>query len=158
MVRYVPKPRPGVFRVTKDNHNILQGAAHPDNRFTKEKQNMLTEWIEENARRYWSGSGAPLGAPSEGGADVIIVDDPQMPGIIPIAKKAAPDRPVIFRSHIQIRSDLVDTPGTPQAEAWEFLWNQIKQADCFISHPVSSFVPRDVPPEIVGYMPASTDW
>jgi hypothetical protein len=34
-----------------------------------------------------------------------------------------------------------------QAEAWEFLWNQIKLADCFISHPVKAFVPQDVPTE-----------
>lgn len=89
---------------------------------------------------------------------MLIVDDPQMPGIIPIAREAAPDRPIIFRSHIQIRSDLVGTRGTPQAEAWEFLWDQIKLADCFISHPVNTFVPEDVPKEMVGYMPASTDW
>ncbi|KAJ6136920.1 hypothetical protein N7497_012172 [Penicillium chrysogenum] len=139
---YVPKPRPGVFRVTKNNHNILQGVASSDARLSSEDQKLLTEWIEENARRYWSCPG----------------DDPQMPGLIPIAKKEAPDRPVIFRSHIQIRSDLVNTRGTPQAEAWEFLWNQIRLADCFISHPVKAFVPQDVPTEILGYMPASTDW
>ncbi|KAJ6011279.1 hypothetical protein N7451_002691 [Penicillium sp. IBT 35674x] len=155
---YVPKPRPGVFRVTKNNHNILQGVAQPGERLTTENQQLLHEWIEENARRYWTGSNGPLLPPSEGGADVIIVDDPQMPGLIPIAKQYAPDRPVIFRSHIQIRSDLIKQPGTPQAEAWEFLWNQIKLADCFISHPVSAFVPHNVPPEKVGYMPASTDW
>lgn len=96
--------------------------------------------------------------PSEGGADFIIVDDPQMPTLIQIAKQIAPDRPVIFRSHIQIRSDLVDTPGSPQAEAWGWLWQYIKQADIFISHPVSSFVPKIVPREKVGYMPATTDW
>ncbi|KGO69291.1 Glycosyl transferase, family 1 [Penicillium italicum] len=155
---YVPKPRPGVFRVTKNNHNILQGIAGPDERLSPENRRSLTEWIEENARRYWTRPGGPLCSPSDGGADVLIVDDPQMPGLIPIAKKEAPNRPVIFRSHIQIRSDLVDTPGTPQAEAWEFLWNQIKLADCFISHPVKAFVPQDVPTEILGYMPASTDW
>lgn len=88
----------------------------------------------------------------------MIIDDPQMPGLIPIAKKLAPERPVLFRSHIQIRSDLVEIPGTPQADAWDFLWSQIKLADCFISHPVSAFVPHNVPQEIVGYMPASTDW
>jgi hypothetical protein len=97
-------------------------------------------------------------APSEGGADVVVVDDPQMPGLIPIAKKLAPHRPVIFRSHIHIRSDLVAIPESPQAEAWEYLWDNIKHADLFISHPVSAFVPRNVPPEIVGYMPAATDW
>ncbi|KAJ5749117.1 uncharacterized protein N7511_010813 [Penicillium nucicola] len=155
---YVPKPRPGVFRVTKTNHNILQGVSHPDERLTSENKELLQVWIEENAKRYWARNGGPLLAPSEGGADVIIVDDPQMPGLIPIAKNIAPDRPIIFRSHIQIRSDLVGQAGSPQAEAWEFLWKQIKLADCFISHPVSAFVPQNVPPEIVGYMPASTDW
>ncbi|KAJ5209004.1 hypothetical protein N7449_003383 [Penicillium cf. viridicatum] len=155
---YVPKPRPGVFRVTKTNHNILQGVAHPDERLTPENKKLLQEWIEENARRYWTRSGGPLLPPSEGGADVLIVDDPQMPGLIPIAKKLAPNRPIIFRSHIQIRSDLVAIPGSPQAEAWEFLWDNIKHADCYISHPVSAFVPHNVPEEIVGYMPAATDW
>ncbi|KAJ5131500.1 uncharacterized protein N7515_007539 [Penicillium bovifimosum] len=155
---YVPRPKPDVFRVTKNNHNILQGVAKPDERLSPDDQKLLTEWIDENTKRYWSCPDGPLCSPSEGGADVIVIDDPQMPGLIPIAKKAAPDRPVIFRSHIQIRSDLVNTPGTPQAEAWEFLWKQIKLADCFISHPVKAFVPQDVPPEILGYMPASTDW
>ncbi|KAJ5616217.1 hypothetical protein N7537_001331 [Penicillium hordei] len=155
---YVPKPRPGVFRVTKTNHNILQGVAHPDERLTLENKTLLQEWIEENARRYWTRSGGPLLPPSEGGADVLIVDDPQMPGLIPIARKLAPNRPIIFRSHIQIRSDLVAIPGSPQAEAWEFLWDNIKHADCYISHPVSAFVPQNVPEDIVGYMPAVTDW
>ncbi|KAJ5514066.1 Glycosyl transferase family 1 [Penicillium fimorum] len=155
---YVPKPRPGVFRVTKTNHNILQGVAHEGERLLPENKKLLKDWIKENARRYWTRSGGPLLPPSEGGADVIIIDDPQMPGLIPIAKALAPDRPVIYRSHIQIRSDLVAIPGSPQEEAWEFLWNDIKHADVFISHPVSDFVPQNVPPEMVGYMPATTDW
>lgn len=80
-----------------------------------------------------------------------------MPELIPIVKKITPNRPVIYRSHIQIRSDLVATPGTPQAETWEWLWESIKLADLFISHPISAFVPHNVPKEIVGYMPAATD-
>jgi hypothetical protein len=156
--RYVPKPKPSVFRITKTNHNILQGVSGPDERLTPDHQKLLSDWIEGNARRYWSCPGGPLCSPADGGADVIVIDDPQMPGLIPLAKKEAPNRPVIFRSHIQIRSDLVDTPGTPQTEAWQFLWNQIKLCDCYISHPVKSFVPQDVPQEILGYMPASTDW
>ncbi|KAJ5808470.1 hypothetical protein N7474_009739 [Penicillium riverlandense] len=155
---YVPKPRPEVFRITKTNHNILQGVAHPDERFTDRNKRLLEDWVEENARRYWTRPGGALLPPSEGGADVVVIDDPQMPGLIPIAKRAAPDRPVIFRSHIQIRSDLIEIPGSPQAEAWEYLWDRIKFADCFISHPVSAFVPKNVPHEMVGYMPASTDW
>jgi hypothetical protein len=89
---------------------------------------------------------------------VIVIDDPQMPALIPLAKKIAPDRPIIFRSHIQIRSDLVAQEGSPQAECWGRMWESIKEADLFIAHPVRSFVPNTVPLEKVGYMPASTDW
>lgn len=178
--RYVPKPTPGVFRITKNNHNILQGVAPPGTRFTAEDRDVLRDWVQENAERYWfrkNGpsipewfakhgppaekwfrNNGPLVPPSEGGADVIVIDDPQLPFLIPLIKHRMPSRPVIFRSHIQIRSDLVATPGTPQAEAWGFLWEAIKQADLFISHPVRAFVPKNVPPEMVGYQPASTDW
>ncbi|RAL01741.1 putative trehalose synthase (Ccg-9) [Aspergillus ibericus CBS 121593] len=155
---YVPKPRPGVFRITKNNHNILQGVAPPGERLSNEDWEKVIDWINENAKRYWLSPGGPLRPPSEGGADVIIIDDPQMPALISIAKHLAPDRPVIFRSHIQIRSDLIDQPGSPQEEAWSWIWKQVQQADLFISHPVSIFVPNSVPSEKVGYMPASTDW
>jgi glycosyltransferase involved in cell wall biosynthesis len=81
-----------------------------------------------------------------------------MPRLISLVKDITPDRPVIFRSHIQIRSDLVDQEGTPQADIWEFLWNNIKHADLFISHPIPSFVPKNIPKTNVAYMPATTDW
>ena len=139
-------------------HNILQGVAPPQERLTEENKKLLQDWIEGNAERYWTCHGGPLCPPSEGGADVIVLDDPQVQGLVPIAKREAPDRPIIFRSHIQIRSDLIEQQGSPQSEVWAFLWNNIKHADCFISHPVSSFVPHNVPREMVGYMPASTDW
>ncbi|OQE16726.1 hypothetical protein PENSTE_c023G03107 [Penicillium steckii] len=188
---YVPKPKPGIFRITKNNHNILQGVAPAGTRFTQDDKDLLRDWILENAERYWlkgrrflapqwfdnlrsyaypllqehgppppswHQNNGPLMPPWEGGADVIIIDDPQLPWLIPLIKEQTPDRPVIFRSHIQIRSDLVDTPGTPQAETWKFLWDTIKQADLFISHPIRAFVPANVPPEKLGYMPASTDW
>jgi hypothetical protein len=81
-----------------------------------------------------------------------------MPGLIPLAKHLAPDRPVLYRSHIQIRSDLADKSGTPQEDIWQFLWDNIKHADMFISHPMPSFVPKNVPRERVAYLPATTDW
>ncbi|THC96099.1 hypothetical protein EYZ11_004421 [Aspergillus tanneri] len=155
---YVPKPRPGVFRVTKTNHNILQGVSHIDERLIEENWRQVCDWINENAKRYWLVPGGPLQHPSQGGADVVIVDDPQMPALIPIAKRMAPDRPVIFRCHLHIRSDLISQPGTPQEEAWKRIWKTIKSADIYISHPIRTFVPHNVPQEKVGYMPASTDW
>ncbi|OJJ97125.1 hypothetical protein ASPACDRAFT_1858587 [Aspergillus aculeatus ATCC 16872] len=166
---YVPKPRPGVFRITKNNHNILQGVAPPGTRFTAQDKEILRDWVFENAERFWLKQSEPPGVswlekhalsfPAlAGGADIIVIDDPQLPFLIPMIKQRTPHRPVIFRSHIQIRSDLTDTPGTPQAEAWELLWEAIEQADLFISHPVRDFVPNNVRPEKVGYMPATTDW
>lgn len=119
---------------------------------------MVVEWIQENSKRYWMCPGGPLRPPSQGGADFVVVDDPQMPPIIPIAKRQAPDRPVAFRSHIQIGRDLISQQGTPQAEAWSYLWNDIKLANLYLSHPVQYFVPTNIPQETVGYMPASTDW
>lgn len=81
-----------------------------------------------------------------------------MPGLIPLIKKLTPKRPVLYRSHIQIRSDLTATAGTPQADVWDFLWNNIQKADMFISHPIPVFVPHNVPREKVAYLPATTDW
>ncbi|MCJ1396938.1 hypothetical protein MMC11_000130 [Xylographa trunciseda] len=155
---YVPRPRPEVFRITKTNHNILQGVNDPGEELSEQQANTITEWIQYNAERYWLEDGGPMSARSQGGADVIFIDDPQMPGLIPLCKKADPERQILYRSHIQIRSDLVQERGSPARGVWEFLWNDIKHADLLISHPVSSFVPDGVPTEILGYMPATTDW
>ncbi|KAI5291603.1 hypothetical protein KEM54_003048 [Ascosphaera aggregata] len=155
---YVPRPSPEVFRITKTNHNILQGVANPEERLSKAGMRALEEWSQRNAERYWLNAGGALEPPEKGGADVIIIDDPQMPSLIPIIKDMTPDRLVIYRSHIQIRSDLIDIEGSPQQEVWDFLWKSIQRADVFLSHPVEVFVPNNVPKEKVGFMPATTDW
>lgn len=102
--------------------------------------------------------GGPLAARSHGGADVIIVDDPQMPSLVSLAKEMDPTRPVVFRSHIQIRSDLIEQRGSHAAAVWDWIWFHVQKADLFISHPIASFVPPDVPREKLAYMPATTDW
>jgi len=56
-----------------------------------------------------------------------------MPGLIPLIKKFRPDLPIVYRSHIEIRSDLVHIKGSPQEEVWKYLWNNIQLADLFIS-------------------------
>jgi hypothetical protein len=81
-----------------------------------------------------------------------------MPGLIPLIKECRPDVKIIYRSHIEIRSDLISQKGSPQAEVWQFLWDRIKDSDVFISHPVTGFVPVDVPNNMVALMPAATDW
>ena len=154
----MPKPKPEVFRITKNNHNILQGVADPKLRLTEKQCRVLDEWCLQNAERFWISEGGALAPRSKGGADVIIVDDPQMPSLVQIAKKLDPERPVIFRSHIQVRADLADQPGTPTSEVWQWIWNNVKDADVFISHPVREFVPNTVDFNKVGYMPATTDW
>jgi glycosyltransferase involved in cell wall biosynthesis len=156
--RYVPKPKPEVFRVTKTNHNILQGVADPKERLTKAQQHLLEDWAQQNALRFWLSEGGPLRARSEGGADVIIIDDPQMPGLVTAAKQQDPSRPVVYRSHIQIRSDLANEQGSPASEVWDWVWSKVKEADIFISHPVRKFIPESVDFGKVGYMPATTDW
>jgi hypothetical protein len=81
-----------------------------------------------------------------------------MPGLIPMIKSLTPNRPVLYRSHIQIRSDLIAIPDSPQADIWNYLWGKIQHADMFISHPIPQFVPHTVPREKVIYLPATTDW
>ncbi|KAG8835729.1 hypothetical protein FRC17_001520 [Serendipita sp. 399] len=152
---YIPSPSPAVFRTTKNNHNILQGVADPSLRLTAAQQEQFTQWINYNAQRYWLSEGGPLAA---GGADVIFIDDPQMPGLIPLIRKARPEVPIIYRSHIEVRSDLIHINGSPQSEVWDYLWSRIQLADLFISHPVDKFVPDSVPFEKVALLPATTDW
>jgi hypothetical protein len=60
-------------------------------------------------------------------------DDPQMPGLIPLIRKVRPEVPIVYRSHIEIRSDLVHRKGSPQEEVWKYLWNNIQHTDLFIS-------------------------
>ena len=56
-----------------------------------------------------------------------------MPGLIPLIKKVRPELPIVYRSHIEIRSDLVHAAKSPQGEVWKYLWNNIQLADLFIS-------------------------
>ena len=41
-------PRPEVFRVTKTNHNILQGVAGPDERLHDDQKRILADWADTN--------------------------------------------------------------------------------------------------------------
>ncbi|KAG0641031.1 trehalose phosphorylase [Tuber brumale] len=152
---YIPQADPEAFRITKTNHNILQGVADPEERFGPERQAILDKWTRKNAARYWLSPGGPL---APGGADVVIIDDPQMPALIPLIKKARPEVKIIYRSHIEVRQDLVAIPASPQEQVWRWIWSHVKKADIFISHPVDKFVPYDVPLAMVGLMPACTDW
>lgn len=157
-LRWVPSPKPAVFRITKSNHNILQGVSKAEEHFTTENQKLVDDWGAQNAERFWTKDGCPLAPRSEAGADVIVVDDPQMPVLVSIAKRLDPERPVIFRSHIQMRSDLIQDQDSEAHKVWTWIWSHVQKADIFLAHPISKFVPAEVPREKVAYMPATTDW
>ena len=143
---YVPKPSPAVFRITKNNHNILQGIAGDGIRFTKESQELYEHWVRQNSERFWCDG--PFAW-----CNVVILDDPQMVGYVPYIKRANPNAKIIYRSHIEIRSDLIAIEGSPQHELWQYMWSFLKDVDMFVSHPIEGFVPDTVPKQMVSYCP-----
>lgn len=146
---YVLIPKKEVFDITKTKfHNVLQAVASPETELTLEDKAVYEAWIKENASTFEDVFKQ---------ADVIVIDDPQPAGLIPYIKQANPNAKIIYRSHIQIVGSLASQPGTPQHTTWSFLWNYIRHADCFISHPMKAFIPDDVPAEKIFYMPATTD-
>ncbi|KAI9314469.1 hypothetical protein BX666DRAFT_1862426 [Dichotomocladium elegans] len=105
------------------------------------KFQLFIDWSNENVERFWLGENGPIET-----SDVIVIDDPQ-------GKTR-----IIFRSHIEIRADLIrDDPDGPQAETWNFLWQFIQHADIFIAHPINNFIPDVVPRKNVVLLPAATD-
>jgi glycosyltransferase involved in cell wall biosynthesis len=146
---HVVKPSQKVFLVTKHKfHDVLQGISPPEARLTEQDKAIFLKWSLKNAR-FLDGVFRL--------SHVIVLDDPQVLGLVPYIKAVNPNVKLIYRSHIQIRSDLVAVPGSPQASTWEFLEPFVRQADLFIAHPVRSFVPHTIPPESVLLMPATTD-
>jgi alpha,alpha-trehalose phosphorylase (configuration-retaining) len=146
---YVLQPNAAVFEITKRKfHNILQGVAATGIEWTKKDHALYNLWIQEN-----------LGILEKPilGADVIVIDDPQPSGLIPHIKKLNPNAKILYRSHIQLESSLINKKGTPSYEVWKFLWENIKSADVFISHPIKQFVPATVEQKKLVYMPPTTD-
>ncbi|KAI3649611.1 hypothetical protein MP228_005243 [Amoeboaphelidium protococcarum] len=166
---YVPKPDATVFRITKNNHNLLQGA-YDDKKivdgmqnsdgtqdldgkcyeFGAKEQDIYEDWVAMNCNRFW------LNVFKD--SDIIVLDDPQTVGFVKHIKQVNTDAKIIYRSHIEIRTDLIDRSGSRQAALWDYMRQYIDQCDLFISHPVQSFVPRSLIGKLpVKYMPASTD-
>lgn len=142
-------PNKDIFDVTKTKfHNVLQAVASPSTELTEEEKELFRIWSAENAH---------ILEPIFEEADVIVIDDPQPVGLIPFIKQINPAAKVLYRSHIQIVASLTTQDGTPQNTTWSFLWDYIRQADFFISHPMKMFVPDNVPDEKTLYMPATTD-
>ncbi|ORY25443.1 hypothetical protein BCR39DRAFT_544106 [Naematelia encephala] len=148
---YVPEGHPTVFDITKRKiHNVLQGVAPQGVEMNDEDHRWFELWTDQNYESFWSNGAID--------ADMIIIDDPQLTALIPLIKKKRPDAKIMFRSHIQIQSDLTDDPSTAQARTWDYLFNFIKDVDLFIAHPVKFFVPKNVKEKLpVLYMAPATD-
>lgn len=146
---YVLIPKKEAFDITKAKfHNVLQAVASPTTELTQSDKSLYDAWMKENAEALDDVFKQ---------ANVIVIDDPQPTGLIPYIKQANPAARIIYRSHIQIVGSLASQPGTPQYTTWQFIWNNVQHADCFISHPMKKFIPDDVPAEKIFYMPATTD-
>lgn len=146
---YVLMPKKDVFDVTKKKvHNVLQAVTSPDTVLTDEDIALYDGWTRENA-------GILQNVIKR--SDVIVIDDPQPAGLIPYIKYIHPEAKIIYRSHIQIVASLANQPATSQYITWSFLWNKIRLADYFVSHPMKMFVPKVVPEAKILYMPATTD-
>ncbi|HEY5001700.1 MAG TPA: glycosyltransferase [Ktedonobacteraceae bacterium] len=146
---HVLYPKKEVFDITKAKfHNVLQAVASEDTELNASDKALYDSWIEENALAFTDVFQQ---------ADVIVIDDPQPAGLIPHIRRINPDTKILYRSHIQIVASLANQEGTPQRTTWSFIWNNAKEADCFISHPMEMFIPDDVPADKIFYMPATTD-
>lgn len=144
-------PDSKVFEITKKKfHNILHAIVPESIILHDGDKQIYNEWIERN---YKILKDIILQA------NVIVIDDYQPSGLIPHIKRDHPKAKIVYRSHIQLRSDLIDMEGSSQKITWDFIWkdNQIKDVDLFISHPIPDFVPHPVQKEKVFLMPASTD-
>ncbi|OWZ62460.1 hypothetical protein AYX14_05083 [Cryptococcus neoformans] len=148
---FVPEGHPTVFNITKTKfHNVLQGVSPKEVEINETDKTWFELWTEQNYESFWSNGALD--------ASVIVIDDPQLTALIPIIKKERPDAKIIFRSHIQIQSDLTDDPSTVQYRTWNYLFNFIKDVDLFLAHPVKFFVPKNVHENLpVLYMAPSTD-
>jgi alpha,alpha-trehalose phosphorylase (configuration-retaining) len=127
---------------------VLQNVADENTQFTKSDENLYNQWIKRNALTFEKVFKE---------SDVVVIDDPQPSGLIPYVRQANPKAKIFYRSHIQIEAELADKPGTLQHTVWQFLWENIKQTDLFISHPVNDFIPKSIPSEKTVFMPATTD-
>jgi glycosyltransferase involved in cell wall biosynthesis len=146
---HVLYPKKEVFDITKAKfHNVLQAVAPEDTVLNASDKALYDDWIAENALAFTDVFQQ---------ADVIVIDDPQPAGLIPHIRRINPATKILYRSHIQIVASLANQEGTSQRNTWSFIWNNAKEADCFISHPMEMFIPDDVPADKIFYMPATTD-
>ena len=89
---FVATPKPEAFMITKLKfHNVLQGVSPIGTRLTDGEKTLYEKWCLENANRW-----IPLFAKEKA---VIVIDDPQLSGTIPLFKKGCPMCKIIYRRY-----------------------------------------------------------
>ncbi|TBU11481.1 glycosyltransferase [Hamiltosporidium tvaerminnensis] len=147
---YVTIPAPSVFKITKQKfHNVLQCVAPEDEYLTEEDKILYENWVKLNAERFWTDSVFKE-------TDIIVLDDHQTCGFVKYIKEVNKKAKIIYRSHIQIRGEEIKNKKNLE-NTWNFISNNLKEVDYFISHPIESFVPHDIPIQKLIYHPPSTD-
>ncbi len=146
---FVMKPRDDIFQITKTKfHNVLQDVVGKDTKLTTKDKKLYNAWIKNNFESLRD---------ELKDASIVVIDDPQPSGLIPHIKKLNPEIKIVFRSHIHLCKNLLEKKGSSQKETWDFIWENIKLADKFVSHPTMEFVPDCLNQEKLVFMPASTD-
>ncbi|MCP4649030.1 MAG: hypothetical protein GY853_02955 [PVC group bacterium] len=131
----------------KKMHNALQNtnAANFDHRLTEHDKQRLKAWTNYNFK---------LMEPKIKRATVVIIDDYQPSGLIPLIKEKYPHIKILYRSHIQIRSNLTDLPlddSNSTKTNWKYIFENLWDArknkfhiEAFVTHPVDAFIPNDI--------------
>lgn len=146
---YVCVPSPAAFNITKRRfHNVLQAVAPRDVRLRQEDKDKVDRWIKMNYKTVWR--------PAVSASSIVVLDDHQVARLVPLIREDNKDAKIIYRSHIQIRSELM-AESERMREVWEYLWEALQDVDYFVSHPIRSSVPASVPREKIIYNPAGTD-
>lgn len=146
---YVVSGNKDIFKITKQKiHNVLHGLSHEEFRLTPEDIKCYGGWTEDNAKVFED---------LFKNLDIIIIDDPQPSGLVKHIKKINPMTKIIYRSHTQLDTSLIDEEDKVQHDTWNFIYDNLKDIDLFASHPIRHFVPKNVDKEKVLFMPPTTD-
>ncbi|MEA3329473.1 MAG: glycosyltransferase [Nanoarchaeota archaeon] len=146
---YVVSGNEEIFKITKQKiHNVLHGLYHEEFRLTSKDIQDFEKWTDENVKMFEDLFRE---------LNVCIIDDPQPSGLVKHIKKINPDAKIIYRSHTQLDTQLIDEKSKVQHDTWNFIYNNLKDIDLFVSHPIKHFVPKNVEKKKVIFMPPTTD-
>ena len=146
---YVVSGDEDVFKVTKQKiHNVLHGLYHEEFRLTPKDIECYGGWTDSNAKVFED---------LFKNLDIIVIDDPQPSGLVKHIKRINPLAKIIYRSHTQLDTQLIDAEDNVQHDTWNFVYDNLKDIDLFASHPIKNFVPKNVDKEKVLFMPPTTD-